>query len=377
MSKSEVMMKKMIFFCSLLAINLLFSQTADDLSSRLVIDGFSAEFTDYECVIVDSSGNSLESESDSRWGQYNDIRQIKVTWDANNLYLAVDACSWGNNVILFLDIYDDYGIDKMNDLNTWKRSFYFYNQNPDFFLATWDTNSNPQFWVMEEGSNLTANEYGSIEKAASFDTGNLNRSMEAAIPWEVLYYGGSDGSRTMQNYPSIKLVALITGGDDNTSGPDAAPDNLGGMAEDSGQLLVIDNYIEIIVDKDGDDSPDMEVNPNDWDRISYFKKPPIKATALSIKKINFLNGKVLNPFDETRSFQFEIEVNRDSQFDAAIFDIHGKHIRNLNTVPGEPYRWSWNGKNRNGKLVPFGFYIVRISAESGEVTKTEAFSVIK
>lgn len=370
-------MKKMIFFWSILAVQWLFSQTASDLSTRIIIDGFSNEFTNFEKVIVDSLGNSLESASDSRWGKFNDLRQIKATWDETNFYVAIDGCSWGNNVILFLDIYHDYGIQKMNDLNTWKRSFHFYNQNPDFFLATWDTNSNPQFWLVEEGSNLTANESSAIQKAASFDTGNLDRSMEAAIPWNVLYYGGSNGSRTMQNFPTIRLVALITGGGDNTSGPDAAPDNLGGMAEDSGQLLVIDNYVEILIDADGDGFPDMGVNPNDWERIGYFKQPPFKATALSIKKITFLNGKVLNPFDEVTPFTFEIEVNRDSQFAADIFDIHGRHIRNLVNVHGEPYQWKWNGKEKNGKIVPFGFYIVRISAESGEVTKTEAFSVIK
>lgn len=373
MLESEVMMKKIVFFCSLLVFYQLFSQTAANLASRIAIDGFSNEFTSYESIIVDSLGNSLESSSDSRWGEFNDLRQIKATWDENNLYVAVDGCSWGNNVILFLDIYDDYGIQKMNDLNTWKRSFHFYNQNPDFFLATWDTNSNPQFWIMEEGSNLTANESGSIQKAASFDTGNLDRSMEAAIPWNVLYYG----SRTMENYPSIRLVALITGGGDNTSGPDAIPDNLGGMAEDSGQLLVIDNYVEITIDADGDGLPDMGVFPNSWERISYFKQPPFKATALSIKKITFLNGKVLNPFDDGVPFTFEIEVNRDSQFLADIYDIHGKHIKNLVNVHGEPYQWKWDGKEKNGKIVPFGFYIVRISAESGEVTKTDAFSVIK
>ncbi len=160
-------MKKKLYFFAVCCFISVFA-TAANLASRIAIDGFSNEFTSYENIIVDSLGNSLESDSDSRWGEFNDLRQIKATWDENNLYVAIDGCSWGNNVILFLDIYDDYGIQRMNDLNTWKRSFHFYNQNPDFFMATWDTNSNPQFWLMEEGSDLTANESGSIQKSRKF-----------------------------------------------------------------------------------------------------------------------------------------------------------------------------------------------------------------
>ncbi|RLC49075.1 MAG: hypothetical protein DRZ79_06460, partial [Candidatus Cloacimonadota bacterium] len=167
-------MKKIFFIIFVIGTFFGWAETSADLSSRIVIDGNSSDFTQDENILVDSLGNLLELPNDSRWGEYNDVRQIKVTWDENNLYVAVDACSWDNNVMLFLDIYDDYGVWDMQELNTWKRAFKFYNLNPDFFLATWDTNNNPQFWKMREGSSLQADEV-TIEDFSTFDTGNLDR----------------------------------------------------------------------------------------------------------------------------------------------------------------------------------------------------------
>ena len=96
----------------------------------------------------------MEYPADSYWGEYNDIKQLKVTWDEAYLYLALDACSYDNNVILFIDIYNDYGINDMSNLNAWQRAFKFYNINPDFFIATWDTNNSPQFWKVQEGGSI-------------------------------------------------------------------------------------------------------------------------------------------------------------------------------------------------------------------------------
>ena len=84
-----------IIFCSIV-----FGVTGIDFSDRIVIDGLSDEYTLDEFILSDSLGNLLESPADSYWGEYNDIKQIKVTWDLNNLYIAIDACSWDNNFII-------------------------------------------------------------------------------------------------------------------------------------------------------------------------------------------------------------------------------------------------------------------------------------
>ena len=125
-------MQKLIIV--LFSISVCFAITETDLSNRIIIDGISDDFTIDEKILYDSLGNLLESPADSYWGEYNDVKQIKVTWDESYLYLAVDACSWANNVLLFIDIYDNYGIEDMSELTAWQRSFKFYNCNPDFLV---------------------------------------------------------------------------------------------------------------------------------------------------------------------------------------------------------------------------------------------------
>ena len=359
-------MKEMISIIFLFSISICFAITEADLSDRIIIDGISDEFTADEKILSDSIGNLLESPEDSYWGEYNDVKQIKVTWDESYLYLAVDACSWDNNVLLFIDIYDEYGIEDMSELNAWQRSFKFYNCNPDFFIGTWDTSDTPQFWKVQEGGSMQVEQNSTVETSASFDTGNLQGSMEIKVPWEIL---------NLEDYPieSIKLISVITSGDDFSSGPDSAPDNLGGMANDSGQMVVLDNYAEILIDDDGDGNPDMNVEPQM--RTTFYKEPPFESVPLLIQSVIFENGKTFVPsLDE--EIYFELETNRSSEFNVKIFNLNGKFI-GFAEENAEPLHWKWNGKNKGGNLVPFGVYILHFIADSGELSHKEAVVVIK
>ena len=86
---------------------------------------------------------------------------------------------------------------------------------------------------------------------------------------------------------------MITSGDDYSSGPDCAPDNLGGMANDTGQKVVLDNYAEIIIDADEDGNPDMNIEPQM--RTTFYKKPPFEAIPLLIYNVIFEYGKTFAP----------------------------------------------------------------------------------
>ncbi len=347
----------------------LFAITAEDLSGRIVINGYSDEFTEDEFILNDSTGILLEYPNDSRWGENNDIQQIRLTWDLSYLYVAVDAICWDNNVVLFFDVYDDYGIDNMEDLNTWKRLIWFSNSYPDFFLATWDTNTNPQAWMVKEGYQHEAVEWSGsgFEDFATFNTGAQGRSLEAKIPWSAIYYSDE---RSMLNYPYIKLVAMITGGADYSSSPDAAPDNLGGMPDDT-ERVVLDNYVEINVDQDGDGQPDMGVLPNRI--VTYFKSPPFDSQRLKVDRIRFLNGKVFAP-TRGEKVEFLLEPNRDMYFYVEIYDLNGKRIGRA--VEVDALKWEWNGRDRDGNRVPFGVYILRFVAITGETSHREAVVVV-
>ena len=360
-------MQKIISIIALSSISVCFAVTGTDLSNRIIIDGFSDDFTIDEEILSDSLGNLLESPADSYWGEYNDVKQIKVTWDASYLYLAVDACSWENNVMLFIDIYDDYGIKDMSEVNAWQRSFKFYNFSPDFLVGTWDTNDIPQFWKVQEGGTMQVEQIPTIETSATFDTGNLAGAMELKISWETLF----DEEDSLQNFPSIKLLSVITSGDDYTSGPDCAPDNLGGMTNDSSQMVVLDNYAEILIDADEDGNPDMNIEPQI--QTTFFSDPTLPPTPLLIQDVIFTNGKTFAP-TLNEGIHFELATNRTSEFTVEIFDLNGKFINYAENT--EPLSWQWDGKNENGNFVPFGIYILRFIAESGEVSHKEAVVVI-
>ena len=359
-------MQKIILIITLFSLSVCFAVTGTDLSSRIIIDGVSDDFAIDEEMLSDSLGNLLESPTDSYWGEYNDVKQIKVTWDELYLYLAVDACSFDNNILFFIDIDDDYGIEDMSELNAWQRSFKFYNCNPDFFVGTWDTNDIPQFWKVQAGGSMHVEQISTIETSATFDTGNLNGSMEIKIAWGVLFE-----DHPIQSFQIIKLLSVITSGDDYTSGPDSSPDNLGGMTNDSGQMVVLDNYVDILIDANGDGYPDMNIEPQK--QRTFYKKPPFESIPLLVQSVFFTNGKTFAPLLNEKVI-FELETNRSSEFTVEIFDLNGKFINYAENT--EPLNWQWNGKNENGLFVPFGIYILRFIADSGEVSHKETVVVI-
>ena len=173
-----------------------FATTESNLS-RIIIDGYCDEFTADENILSNSSEYPFESSTDSYWGEYNDVKQIKVTWDESYLYLAVEACSWNNNVLLFIDIYDDYGIEDMSKLNAWPRSFKFYNWNPDFFIGTWDTNNIPQFWKVQEGGSMT------VDKDFDFSDTIVKFKCE-----DLLRKNGFEGAANGKHKRALKLTTL-------------------------------------------------------------------------------------------------------------------------------------------------------------------------
>jgi hypothetical protein len=382
-------MKIILLIWFIFVVSFAFAETEVDLSSRIIIDGYSEDFSADENVLKDTLGNLLESPTDSYWGADNEIFQLKTTWDANYLYLAVDGLcysgqEWLNCLMLMIDIYDDYGIEDMTALSdtsgagTWQRAIEFYGPedstfNPDFFWGTWDTNIDPQFWKVTENSDSEITQYLDVpdvlEDYASINSLHRNRSMEVKVSWDSLYYSDD---RNMAIFPEIRLVAFISGGSDFTSGPDAAPDNLGGMTGDAGQTVVLDNYVELMVDEDGDGNADIGVFPNK--RVSFRKRPPFKALPLEILKIKFNTPRTFcTSYGEKVSFV--LDSNRQSHFNCEIYDVEGKYIDHADLI-GEQ-EWEWDGRNHKGVFVPFGIYLLRFVSDSGEVHHKEAVAVIK
>src|SRR5262249_35874465 len=162
--------------------------------------------------------------------------QVRITWDAKNLYLAVEGVIWGNNTMLLLDTVQGRGLSTLRELNSWKRLFDFTPDfHPDLFVATWDGNSSPKLFLQDSTLHrVTEEESGSgFAGAATFPQTHRRRAMEVAIPWNPLFLGDNplgprdtvihDGRDTLRIFPPgsvLKIAAVVTGGADNTGGPD-------------------------------------------------------------------------------------------------------------------------------------------------------------
>ncbi len=251
------------------------AQAYTETDRSISIDGDSSDFQPEELFF--NPGEELAF--DSRWGENNDINQIRATWNTDSLFVAVDGRCWGNNVMLFFDTTPSSGIPDMDLVTTgWRRKLRFLNQAPDLFLATWDTNTEPQMWRVQTGDQTSAEQLvvnSQFIASASFNQGRPFASMEAAIPWSEVF-PGYDG--LIPAGREIGLVAVVVSGADGQSGPDCAPDNssffdLPGMPENSGEIAFLDNFIILRPDRDEDGLADMGVAPS-WRSGDIISETP-------------------------------------------------------------------------------------------------------
>lgn len=373
--------------------------TGRDLSDRIVIDGITDEWQLDESLFQsnEETGSLEESLSDSEWGFNNDLNQIRLTWDARFLYVGVDAIIWGNNVIILFDYADD-GMQEMTNLNSWRRNFVFQGIRPDLFLATWDTNTLPQVWSFVGSNQVSQKDATSFQTVASFSQGNQNRAMEAAIPWEFLLGddaemvelpGGDSTFVLPEGFDSLRLVGVVTAGGDGTGGPDSAPDNLSGHENDSSVQVTLDNWVEVVIDEDGDQRVDF--NANVKSRTSFRVVPPVRGVRLEIADIAFPH-RMISPeqggaLDFAVRLSPEIPVSEDFRsvtLTAEIFSLDGEKVRTLYTdntrsasTPVVPQLDRWDGRDGRGRLVPGGIYVLRLVLEPESNRMTKAFTVIR
>ena len=408
-------------------------RTARSLSGRIRIDGFSEEFEADERLfkrneILDEPEESVD---DSRWGENNDLNQIRITWDARNLYLAGDGRIWDNNMILFIDSTPGIGLGSMDSLNSWRRNFAFDTTGisrgegfaPDLFGATWDTNVSPRLIMQERLQRVqdyTVSQ-GFFSAAATFDKANTGRSMELSIPWNSVFLGPvGRGTRdtvilvngvpdTFPIFPlgsKIKIAGVITAGADGTGGPDVAPDNTRGQTGNSGDLVFLDNWATIEIDRNDDTGrggggpdgvADWDVSPDS--RVSFRFRPPITAAVtrglrFSLKELR-LDRPAFRP-DRGEKMTFEIVLDPPPdpfndfhqittiELESAIYDVRGRFVRNLYTSENRnvlnvvrPAIDTWDGRDAGGRPVPPGIYVVRTVLKPNLSRASHAFVVVR
>ena len=382
--------------------------TGTDLSDRIEIDGLTREWAPDESLLQTNDSDPTtpvpeESISDSKWGFNNDVRQIRLSWDARFLYVAVDAIIWDNNVILLMD-FKDGGMQEMTELNSWRRNFVFQGIEPDLFLATWDRNTLPQVWAVESSNNVTQKDATSFATAATFSQGTDGRSMEAAIPWTFLL-GDSAKPVYSTTYRDsvyvlpagirdIRLVAVVTAGADGTGGPDSAPDNTRGHDNSSATQVTIDNWVRVPFDEDGpggvpDDVPDFGANVRN--RVSFRVRPPVRSLRQEIADIVFARPLISPEQGGELSFRVRLTPESPPEEDfrlatitSEIYDLRGEKVRTLYRLDSRPASNPqndaldrWDGRDDGGRFVPGGVYILRVVLEPDADRRTRSFTVLR
>jgi len=390
--------------------------TARDLSARINIDGFTGEYTSDEAIFGfnEQFGELEEGLSDSKWGENNDINQIRITWDQKFLYVAGEGRIWDNNMILFIDSTPGVGLGAMDSLNSWRRNFAFDSSRasaggglaPDLFCATWDGNTSPRLIMQERAQRVQDFTVGSgvFQASATFDKSSPGRSMEFAIPWRSVFLGPVGlGTRdtvilfggipdTLSRFPPgtvLKIVGVITAGPDGTGGPDSAPDNPRGHTDNSGDRVIIDNWAIIDLDRNDDTGlggggpdgvADWNVDPRD--RVSFRFRPPIPASIARTLRFGLgdvaLDRKVIRPdYGERVHFGMSLDPAPDPTNDfhqitsvevrADVYDSRGRFVRNLFPFTarqvldtGAPALDQWDGRDAYGNPVVPGVYIIRV-----------------
>lgn len=400
--------------------------TARDLSARIRVDGFTTDYqTDEAMFGFNNAANAPEeAPDDSRWGVNEDVNQIRITWDAQFLYVAGEGRIWDNNMVLLFDTVPNRGLTSMTQLNSWKRNFDFDTTGtaqgkgfaPDLFAATWDGNTSPRLIVQIAGNQVDDQRVGAtFNAAATFLQGNPERAMELRIPWRSLFLGSAGvGTRdtfltvagvadTFRLFPpgtKIKVCAVVTAGGDGTGGPDSAPDNLRGHTDNSGDLVFLDNWAILDLDRNNDTGlnngapgpdgvADWNVSPKD--RITFRFQPPVVALRFAADQVH-LDRPAFSP-DAGDKVSFRVELDkkldptdpiakvRQYNLTANIYDLRGRFVRALyqgqtrNVVRGQPgdsfwdaasetdLRDAWDGRDERGRIVPPGIYVIRTVIE--------------
>ncbi len=386
------------------------AKTARDLSARMRIDGYTNEFIlgDEDVFGYNSSGVFQEPRDDSKWGYSEELLQIRVTWDAQYLYFAVEGVCWDNNIILFLDTLPNRGMSDMSNLNSWKRNFMFDQTArfpgdefaPDVFGATWDRNTSPRLISHVDANKVIDEQVGpNFHAAASFDQGNTGRAMEFAVPWRNVFdaLGGGSGTRdtfvsvggvsdSVRRLPlgvhKIKICAVLTGSGDGSGGPDSAPDNLSGHVTDGNAQVVIDNYAILDLDRNddigspspdgiGDGVPDWGVSP--ISRVTFRYDPPLKSVRFSLADLKADRPAFSPDRGEGTNFHFKLtppldpgialDRARTVSMSANVFDVTGHWVRNL---------FIKNDQVINNQ--PTGFPLPLLAIDADEMLSAKGFS---
>jgi len=347
----------LLFFCAAIWVSVesfpaLFSAPYHTIS----VDGNLSEWSDEEKSVADG----VDSVWDPGLG-INEIKNIYATWDASNLYIAVEGAAENKGLLLYMDSgqSNKKGYGDLRELRTWNRRSAFNGWSPDFFFAAWGS-SDGNFYKLS--SSWTAEDITS-RCSVKGPSGTATRSgWEIKIPFDLIYSRGN----SVPPGVSIKIFASLATGDVSSSdfgaygylGGDCVPDdNISGLGD-----VVISTYALISPDAaDGDGVPD-----------DNFKGVVLAFKSVTVSPVRFA------PLVEGGSLaSVVVQTNKEATVTVGVYDIAGRKIKTLSEKDGSPEGFKrsfvWDGSADNllggaggGTLIaPRGVYIISVRATNG------------
>ncbi|MBP7009203.1 MAG: hypothetical protein KBC66_05320 [Kiritimatiellae bacterium] len=270
-------MKKALLFC---AAVLLSSAAFATPPNTPVLDGQPIEY--------DTTDLRGSFQGASSWGANGTLSNLFVTWDAEYLYVALQAWQADNNkLVVLLDVDPGAGTGATTTAN-WtsiEPSFIKYNDygwvsasgfGLDYMLASEGTynnvirvnydgavtpSTNNMESLFDQGNSGTP--VGSpIDMAARNDaTACPHKGFETRIPWAVLYegtrWGTVEAGETVPRGAILRVLAGIHNNDPASawSSPDTIPNQA--VTNHVNGILTTATYLDVILDSDNDGLPDL------------------------------------------------------------------------------------------------------------------------
>ncbi len=361
------------------------ASTAPDLRSQITIDGDVSDFSADDWVL-DETTRFPEKAGDSRWGTDNDVRAIAVTWDNFNVYIGVPAVVVSTSLMLFLDV-GCGGVDDLRQGGNFRRNIEFSVNTPNILMRVLHMSEPPELAALD--CNHPINVVSPAEYQGIYaQDGSSAGALEVAIPWALLpgFEEEGGGVSVPSDGRNLRVLAVVAGGPGMGAG-DAAPDPSTALENDSTRVAILNNYVELPLDSDGDGLLDIGVSPRAIATYGVAAAEDVRAI-LPITVI--VQDKLIAPgIGQMLDFQVALnppDYQQPVYLTGRIYSSTGRLLRVLfenepSLLSAGPVAKSWDGRDAEGRIVPGGVYVLAVSGgpgkNSSKNTVTESVAVIR
>jgi hypothetical protein len=362
-----------------------FASTAPDLRSQITINGDVSDFAADDWVL-DETTTFAENADDSRWGTDNDIRAIAVTWDNFNVYIGVPAVVVSTTLMLFVDV-GCGGVDDLHEGSDFRRNIEFSVNTPNILMKVRHMSVPPELAALDCNhpvSVVSPAEYQGIYAQDGSSAGAL----EVAIPWVLLpgFEEQDGGVSVPEDGRNLRVLAVVTGGLGMGAG-DAAPDPSVALENDSTRVAILNNYVELPLDSDGDGTLDIGVSPR---AVATYGVAVAEDVREILPITLIVEDKLIAP-GKGQTLDFRVALSPPDYQQAVyltgrIYSSSGQLLRVLfedepSFLSVGPVAKSWDGRDAGGRIVPGGVYVLAVSGGPGkgssQNTVTESVAVIR